>query len=218
MRIMTPTEEKNILSSLNFNVEEYIKKNGLVTEKNQAIELLCETSRAWALLDESLKSDSEIIMYYQPIGYQEITLRTPDLGDLIDYGSKWDGSIYKYEPGFEYKTYEELIKLGYLKPKTGCYDEFLIPRIEFPDDFDFETYIRIQDALKERPYEEDNSHLSRRMSAYVSICFSAIRTIGRGWGSGGTTTIYDRNLLKAIVPAMYKASTKTIGVYPGTEA
>ena len=84
---MTPTEEKNILSSLNFNVEEYIKKNGLVTEKNQAIELLCETSRAWALLDESLKSDPEIIMYYQPIGYQEITLRTPDLGDLIDYGS-----------------------------------------------------------------------------------------------------------------------------------
>ena len=42
MRIMTPTEEKNILSSLNFNVEEYIRKNGLVTEKNRAIELLCE--------------------------------------------------------------------------------------------------------------------------------------------------------------------------------
>lgn len=47
----------------------YIEQHGLVTDKEMAIRLLCETPDAWKVIDGTLKNDPEVIMYYQPLGY-----------------------------------------------------------------------------------------------------------------------------------------------------
>ena len=112
-----------------FDPEKYLKEHGLVTDKEKAIELLCESNKAWAVLDESLKMDSEVIMYYQPSGYSVIWFT--DLESHNNLGCR------KYcEEGFFCVYFGHLI--------TDADGDAFIPEIEFPENFNFELYCKIQ--------------------------------------------------------------------------
>ena len=220
MRAITKSLEKELTNSFSFDAEDYIKRHGLVTDKETAIKLLCETNRAWEALDESLKLDPEVIMYLQPTGLKEYCLRTPYNGylNLIDLCAT--GEIFYYENSFECIDSAELIKNCYISLESGlCDDAFLLPKITFPEDFDFEAYLKIQTALKsQNPYVERNGNLKVGIEAIVNTFFTAMKMSGCGLKVSETTTIFDRNLLKALVPAMYKTKSKTIGTHPAMQS
>ena len=110
-------------------------KYGYVSDREIAKELLCVSSNAWYVLDESLKEDNEIIMYYQPMGIIEYTIYDPVAGGY--YGTS--------------------IQCSY--SRMGEYSDIQIPNIVFPKDFDINTYVAIQQELMknyEFTYQRNN--------------------------------------------------------------
>ncbi len=216
MRYMTNAEEKNLISTFRFDVEDYIKKNGKVCDKKTAIELLSRTNIAWCVLDESLRHDPEVIMYYQPMGYREFELSVPDNGEILNLGINFTGNMTCREIGFDWINRAELVENKYVGSEFGISSEYLIPKITFPEGFDYEAYFKIQDELKmQNPYVMKNESLSGMMKTIVKAFFCVDNREGYGWLKRGTTIIYDRNLLKALVPAIYKPEkVKTIGTHP----
>ena len=112
--------EKTLIECLFGFRKEVSRASNLVTDKKEAIELLCMTTTAWRLLDESLKSDPEVIMYLQPLGHKDVVLynTTKVLG----------------QRGFEVVNEEALSR----------------PKINFPEGFDYETYFQIQSELRRK--------------------------------------------------------------------
>ena len=106
------------------NSIEFIEKYGKISDKAVAIELLCITSNAWLILDDSIKTDNEVIMYYQPMGIMYANIEE-DLGGVFEdvYSSYLSQNGFKLVNGIQ------------------------IPEIEIPSDFDMEKYIMIQKEL-----------------------------------------------------------------------
>ena len=192
-----------------FNTEAYASIQGLVTDKKPAIELLCRTPEAWAVLDESLKSDPEIIMYYQPLGHKDVS--------YYDVDPEENGccmllsSEVLSQKGFETVSYYDLKKSGLISSinESRCYVSK--PKISFPEGFDYETYFKIQSELSKS-----------KLDFFVSS-----ETEGRLFGFADSDrfhvyseepTIYDRSLLIDIVSKYYVPTTgeavKTIGTHP----
>ena len=192
------------MNPFGFNAEEYIAKNGLVTDKAIAIELLCQTSLAWGVLDESLKSDSEVIMYYQPMGY------------FYQDEREYDQVTEQFETSGNYVYFNEK---GFTGVGLITYDRpFMAPVIQLPEDFDYGTYFEIQRNLgnqfltyngdldgttiagaknffTECANPEDHLTESASQENVIPGCF------------GLTYIIYDRSRLKTIVGE--KLQTKT---------
>ena len=106
------------------NVENYvafIEKYGKITDIETAKKLLCKTSNAWLILDDSIKTNPEVIMYYQPM----IKI---NLAGLMDFGI-YDYIFYLYPTQTGFKKY-------------GNSGENFIPNIEYPEDFNFDKYIK----------------------------------------------------------------------------
>ena len=106
------------------NSIEFIEKYGKISDKAVAIELLGITSNAWLILDDSIKTDNEVIMYYQPMGIMYANI-AEDLGGVFEdvYSSYLSQNGFKLVNGIQ------------------------IPEIEIPSDFDMEKYIMIQKEL-----------------------------------------------------------------------
>lgn len=102
------------------NYKEFIERFGKISDKNLAIELLCITSNAWLVLDDNIKADSEVIMYYQPMGKMHVNIEE-DMGGVFEDVY----SLYFPQQGFK------------------LVNDIQIPEIEFPRDFDVEKYIII---------------------------------------------------------------------------
>ena len=182
----------------NFDSEKYIKENGLVTDKAKAIELLCESNKAWAVIDETLKMDPEIIMYYQPMGYRidwgwEILL---DAGEVIT-------KAYFGEEGFYADMFGRCLQNGY--------GDAFIPQIDFPEDFDLLTYLKIQFELYLNATLDtlgDSSYFPR--AYYKDDIFRKVDSSDNNY--------YDLQMLKTLVPLMYKPQIKTIGLHPAMQS
>ena len=180
---------------------------GLVTDKEKAIELLCQTSLAWSLLDESLKSDPEVIMYYQPLGHKDVLLS--DNQDETDIGATI--SEVMAQKGFEAVFTFKLKEAGLISTTDGygCY--LSKPEINFPKGFDYETYFKIQNELsKNRLAVTISLETEARLFGFAHSDVSSIKS--------EKTTIYDRSLLSDIVSKYYVPTTgeavKTIGTHP----
>ena len=113
------------------NVENFISKYGLIKDEEMAKELLCITSNAWLVLDNSLKQNSDVIMYYQPMAICDYQVYE-DMGGVFELTS--DGIIAQE---------------GFKEAKDGIQ----IPDIDFPKGFDIDTYINIQKELS-KTYSE----------------------------------------------------------------
>ena len=105
---------------------ECLYSNGVVRDKEMAIELLCQSSLAWEILDESLKRDPEVIMYYQPLGYR-----------LLEYTD-----VDPEEVGICLCEGVQIVPQKGFELEYGENDAFL-PKIEFPEGFDYKTYFKI---------------------------------------------------------------------------
>lgn len=117
------------------NVQNFINKYGKITDKEIAKRLLCITSNAWLMLDDSLKSDSEIIMYYQPMAEIGYTIYQ-DVGCIEPIASATG-----YQKGF--KRNEEMSSKGYSYNIYAC----RFPEIDYPEDFNYELYADVQSEL-----------------------------------------------------------------------
>ena len=97
------------------------KFEGMITNKQEAIKMLCLTSKAWNYIAPELKKDSDVMMCYQPLGYVEVEI-VEDVGPLDELGTDLyteEGFVYSrdygivpswsYEvPNFDYKRYREI--------------------------------------------------------------------------------------------------------------
>ena len=112
------------------NAVKYVEQYGAITDPELAKSLLCVTSNAWFILDDPLKRNSDVIMYYQPM------------------------AKHRYEIGADYGAYEPIasaegLQKGFCnikgnKCKNYAYDVCLFPTIIYPKDFDYELYANIQ--------------------------------------------------------------------------
>ncbi len=117
------------------NTEKYKNK---VTNKAEAIKLLSFSSAFWETLSEELKSDPEVIMYYQPMGIKIKYFCNPD------YPHNLVASIAYHETGF-----------FPFRPDDRGYHCRLLPCIEFPRNFNYDMYLQIQDRLLENVVENE---------------------------------------------------------------
>ena len=111
------------------NAKRFIAKYGPVNDIELAKLLLCITSNAWYILDDSLKKNSEVIMYYQPMGKHLCEVQ-------VDYGCRETiASAWGNQKGFGIEHID-------------YYGDF--PEIDYPEDFDYKLYSEIQEKLKEK--------------------------------------------------------------------
>ena len=181
-----------------------------VIDKKTAIELLCMTPAAWRVLDKSLKSDPEVIMYYQPLGHKDVKVSDVD-SNLPETGvCAYVDTRVLGQRGFEV-VYEEALKEAGLISSTIEYKTVLSkPKIDFPEGFDYETYFKIQSELSKKT-------LDIRVSPLIEESLFDNATSEDSYVCDVKLKIYDRALLSDIV-AKYapstKESVKTIGTYP----
>lgn len=120
--------------------EEYVKNNGFITDELEAIDLLCKTPFAWYALDESLKSNPTVILYYQPFGLAKYIHK-----EHISAGA-WLYCLEEVDE-VEWPTYDAWKTI----PQKGfklIKGDYQIPDIDFPEGFDIELYKRIQNELR----------------------------------------------------------------------
>ncbi len=198
---MTDLKEK-ALNPFLFDAEEYIKKYGKVYDKETAIELLCQTSLAWNTLDESLKSDSEIIMYLQPMGERRMFLKNASDSSKSSFICSEEGFTC-YDIDDRSLNNVDWFRLFLNSPSKFKY--YFIPNINISRDFDLKKYFVIQSML--------------RSSTTKDYCAAEMFSEAQGmidYNSdiiGEEVTIYDRSKLASIV-AEVCPKPKTKGIYP----
>ena len=200
---LTKRELAKLERQFDFDPEKYIEEHGLVRDKEKAIELLCESNKAWAVLDESLKMDPEVIMYYQPMGYRI------DFGEeIVNHDGVLDEVLtkaYFCEEGFTADLF-----IIYLWNHHG--DAFM-PQINYPKNFDSLTYLKIQYELYlNSTFNQfgESSHFPR--TYYKHDKFRKAKESAYRY--------YDLQMLKTLVPQMYspKSDVKTIGTHPAMQS
>ena len=163
-----------------FNVKKFLKEHGPVTDKNEAIELLCKTNKAWDVLDQSLKLDSDVIMFFQPSGYS-ISFSYENVGPELTITTQYS------EQDFHKPYYKEL---GDVYVPIGC----LIPWDKVPEGFEWEKYFQIQKEMKE--------NTRKGTPEEIELCGEFNTKIGSNMDDYGHSDaeegvfVYDREVLK----------------------
>lgn len=128
------------------NYKVFIEKYGKITDVETAKKLLCQTSNAWFILDDSIKINPEVIMYYQP-------MVKINLEGLMDFGVyDYIFSLYPTQHGFK---------------KHGYFGWDFIPNIEFPEDFNFDKYLEVQHILEKESQRKICDDPSKLCASYV---------------------------------------------------
>ena len=130
------------------NKDEFIKKYGLIKDPEVAKDLLCITSNTWMVLDDSLKENSEIIMYYQPVAVLNCHLEE-DMGGVYEITTSCDVSQKGFKIISNYSRIKDLYNTDMAKYVKRLGNKIQIPEIKYPKDFDIEKYIEIQERLCE---------------------------------------------------------------------
>ena len=163
-------------------------KRNLITDKEFAIEMLCQTNEVWDRLSEELKNDPEVILYYQPMGGMMKV-------DTVDYGVEVKQATFFTEARFSYTE-------GMLVPAFA----FKVPG------FDLKKYIAIQEKMRDlatsrEMTEEDSEIFSSKQGQNVG---------GVGENATSTTTIYSRiplyEMAKIKSPAEIDNEVKNAGL------
>ncbi len=177
---------------------EVAEASSFVTDKETAIRLLCMTPAAWRILDESLKHDPEVIMYYQPLGHKDVEVFDVD-PDV--YGvSTYRDTMALSQIGFEPVSEDTLKEAGLISSAVEYGIVLSKPKIDFPEGFDYETYFKIQSELREKTLD---IHVDWRIEKILfdsatseDLCVTDVKLI-----------IYNRSLLSDIV-AKHMAATR----------
>ena len=184
------------------NASEFIEKYGKIQDREIAKQMLLITTNAWLVLDDKLKRDPEIIMYYQPMG----TLDYEEEGDM---GGVFD-TLYS----------AELPQKGFKFYRDKNFETYQIPNFELPEDFDIEMYIAIQSELLKnieenyiiRDFNSEKKDMGKIMN---NIIFEKPDTsnvdysiLPRGLGYEGVRwrehyIVYDRKVLYNIIQESY---------------
>ena len=170
-----------------FDKETFLKEHGVITDKKEAINLLCQTNRAWGVIDSTLKKDPEVIMFYQPTGV-EVTLRSEDIGVMLTTVTTWAETEFCWS-------------------RKGTYTYCLIPIIYFPEGFNFETYASIQQEM---------SANSRKAVAGEPIQCGSFRTVVNEYTDDWSHNeedekglyLYDREILKKRASALLSSKQR----------
>ena len=185
-----------------FDSEKYIAEHGLVTDKEKAIELLCESSKAWAVLDESLKADSEVIMYLQPMGERRIFLKNANDGSKSSFICSEEGFTC-YDIDDRSLNNVDWFRL-YLN-SSSKFKYYFVPNINISRNFDFKKYFMIQSMLRASTNKDYNAaEMFSEAQGMIDYNSDII---------GEEVTIYDRSKLASIV-AEVCLKPKTKGIYP----
>ncbi len=181
---------------LDINVE------GPVTDKETAIQLLTQSSHAWKVLDDSLKSDPEVIMYYQPLGHRHIEYSDVNPEEIGICAS--EGSEDLCQEGFEPVSLHDWFdwrRDGLIGEEVynGLFHRHLVkPSITFPEGFDYEAYYKIQAGMNRHIIDDwtarqEAKKLFRQPKPTTSYVYS------------DETCVFDREFLPALVKELYKA-------------
>lgn len=214
-KLNTDSEYQKILIAIN-DVERAIHEqfNGLnlqsygrVNDKATAIKLLCQTTFAWDILDESLKNDPEVIMYYQPLGYRHL-----EYGDgyIAEMGiCEIVGHETLCQDGFEvFHDGHSLKEAGLISDEMyqqSIDNKFFKPEIRFPEGFDYEGYFRIQAELSRNCL--DNLHIRfEANSVFAESNPESAYLPKSAFLRSDSTYVYDRSLLPTIVQKYYTES------------
>ena len=104
---MSLEELKAFFEGLSFKSDE------IITDKEKAIEALCQTNRAWSHISPELQADPEVIVFYQPIGHASSYYASSDFceGDFafgdsafIEFYPVWADNL----PNFPYQEYSSM--------------------------------------------------------------------------------------------------------------
>lgn len=181
---------------LDINVE------GPVTDKETAIQLLTQSSHAWKVLDDSLKSDPEVIMYYQPLGHRHIEysdVNPEEIGICATEGSE-DFCQEGFEP-VSLDDWFQLLESGLISSEVyGAlfYVRLVRPSITFPEGFDYEAYYKIQAGMNRHRIDDWTAeHEARKLFRQPKPTTSYVYS--------DETCVFDREFLPALVKELYKA-------------
>lgn len=117
-----------------FDAKEFLATRGYVTDKEEAINLLILTSKAWEVIDQWLKTDPDVIMFYQPTGYKRLVSHE-DVGVTLTIFTTYSEKHFYRPLAGQLQGYE---------PKGALF----IPYIDYPEGFDFAKYEEIQQEMK----------------------------------------------------------------------
>lgn len=139
------------------NYESFIKKYGFITDTEIAKDALCVTCKAWYVLSPLVKSNADVIMYYQPNLYVEEDHNFP-VG-LLEYDAvapyQYFGTFIVSDKGFVAKPDDNRAEFGAFADKVSHLcgaTRRQQPAIQYPEDFNFELYYAIQDSLRVASY------------------------------------------------------------------
>lgn len=193
---------ENILNSLNSkeSYENFAKTAGTIKDKSLAIDLLCKTPNAWYALDESLKQDKEVIMYYQPSGIVDYVYSLPGYRRI-------SARQYEEETGVQPMQESDLIittdsNLAFQKGfknivKNG--KTYQIPSTCLLDDQNLSIYCEIQSKLMNtnNKIESRNDMKEKDFASEYNVGSTNIIYI--------TKYTYDRSKLATIVAEVTKS-------------
>lgn len=129
------------------NYKRFIQEFGLVKEKLLAIDYLCYNCKAWYVLSDELKSDPEVIMYYQPNGtIYESRTENPALCKKVPHPYLYD-RLYSADEGFIATHPIDLLSDIPTEKCVRSLDGLQMPLIEYPENFNFELYFAIQESM-----------------------------------------------------------------------
>lgn len=189
-RRMTKEELKEYFTKLsNFQFDEIIE------DKERAMAILCETTKAWDYISPRLKKDPDVMMCYQPIGKAS-----------LDYYTYIEGKIYTVGPdiyieeGFEYKN-------------IGSCTKILVPVwAKDVKRFDYRRYWEIQETLKRESWyigiDRDKLDFPNPFTKAIKKCDEKSEM----WPCAEVdVTLYDRELLRRLlnVPELGKVKEKS---------
>ena len=172
----------------------YVEQHGLVTDKEIAVRLLCQTPDAWKVIDESLKNDPEVMMYYQPLGYVSWDYWYGSNNDVetgiyseAELGMSYEeagrqhsvGSVITPENGFEMDKERQFLPIGV---DLGPYREM---------------YLAIQHELM--------SNTNHRSTSEIYELFGYTDPAPKSeYNSSSTTETFERNHLPEIVQKYFQ--------------
>lgn len=178
--------------------------NETVTDKEEAIKLLCISPKNWSLLSPELQSDPEVMLYYQPTGHafagyintQEQPFDEVSWNDI----KRIKTVIILHEPEFSFVSVADLKRLGLVSYSNP--NRYFIPKAfasNLPEDFDFEAYLEVRDRLQKHPLDENIARLFMPQFSDMVTCGTYDRPLD--WTK---IIAYNRAVLPKIVREVMK--------------
>ncbi len=171
--------------------------DGTVTDKEEAIKLLCISPKNWSLLSPELQSDSEVMLYYQPTGhaFAGYTQAQPCEESSWNDVRKIKTVVILHEPEFSFVSVVDLKKLGLVSYSNP--NRYFIPKAfasNLPEDFDFEAYLEVRDRLRRHLLDENIARLFIPQFSDMVTCGTYDRPLD--WTK---IIVYNRAVLPKIV-------------------